>query len=258
MSKIDQLGVIIFSKVPKQGFVKTRIIHPELPKNFQFKLQIAMILDTFACLATVKENFIPILSFYPREEKELLDELIIKPMMTLQPDLSSKLLVVPQKGITVAERFQNSFSHVFTNMSLSSALIIGTDTPHIQPALITKGIQLLQQNVENSVLGPSQEGGFYLLGYNKPFLPDLNRIFAQGNQFKELGQAYDLLSNSTEVHILPFVPDIDRFTDLITFINLMKLLIHQDRDTNNSHVPKNTINLLNTLEEYNKFIKYVG
>jgi glycosyltransferase A (GT-A) superfamily protein (DUF2064 family) len=250
MPRTNQIGIIIFSKVPKQDFVKTRIKHNQLPKNFQYQLQIAMMLDTFTSLAQIKDDFIPILSFYPKEEQKLLQETIIEPLKKHQPQLSARMVLIPQKGKSLAERFQNAFFQVFTDMNLSSALIIGIDTPHIQPRLISKAIQILQLKSSSSVLGPSQEGGFYVLGYNTPFLSNLDTIFAKNKSQQESEIAYEILSKSTEVNILPFTPDIDRFEDLITFIHLIKGIRSQKEDTNDVHIPTNTINLLKTLNDH--------
>ncbi|MCH2180570.1 MAG: TIGR04282 family arsenosugar biosynthesis glycosyltransferase [Mariniblastus sp.] len=56
-------------------------------------------------------------------------------------------------------------------------LLIGSDTPHLAPSLIVQAEQRLDHSPV--VLGPSQDGGYYLLGLDLPSLPPGLDLFAE-------------------------------------------------------------------------------
>ena len=67
--------------------------------------------------------------------------------------------------------------------SPGKVLVIGSDTPHLSPALIAQAEQQLDQCPV--VLGPSQDGGYYLLGL------DLHSIPAELDLFGEMPWSTD-------------------------------------------------------------------
>lgn len=69
-----------------------------------------------------------------------------------------------QSGLTFGNRFGNAIHAIF-NRGFHQVIAIGNDTPHLKAAHIRKAAKalLLGQNV----LGPSVDGGFYLLGLQK-------------------------------------------------------------------------------------------
>jgi len=69
-----------------------------------------------------------------------------------------------QTGNNFAERFQNSIDTVFEK-GFETVISVGNDTPHLTSAHILKAKKQLQQN--DFVLGPSTDGGYYLMGFKK-------------------------------------------------------------------------------------------
>lgn len=69
-----------------------------------------------------------------------------------------------QQGSTFGERFANAIEYVF-NKGYNKVITIGNDTPQLTPKLLLKANNLLSQ--KNTVLGPSTDGGFYLMGIHK-------------------------------------------------------------------------------------------
>lgn len=66
-----------------------------------------------------------------------------------------------QDGVDLGRRMSNAFRKVFT-LGAKKVVIIGTDVPDISNNLITKSFKLLDDN--DFVIGPSNDGGYYLLG----------------------------------------------------------------------------------------------
>ena len=126
-------------------------------------------------------------------------------------------------------------------------MIIGADTPHLQPKLIETSIDILQAQTNAAVLGPSQNGGFYLLGYQQPIIPHIGNIFHAEN---ELVNAMDLLSaRNKAVHILPEVTDVDTFENLKTIRAIIHILVKSTSNAFNYCYPTYTHEMLNKLEE---------
>lgn len=240
----------MFTKVPKAGFVKTRLHHPQLDENYITNLQTAMLKDTLLMLEKIPVNFVPILSFFPKENLKTLEKLIIQPLRPSYPEFLEKYHVVPQKGKDVAERFTSAFSFAFNELKVESAIIIGSDTPHLQPNLIMKTCKLLQKNIKTAVLGPSQNGGFYLLGHTRPFIKNIGVIFKKKSSYNELGNAMDLLlANDYFIHVLPEVTDVDTFENLKTIRILIKILSLTSSESLTSYFPQFTFETINSWEE---------
>lgn len=250
MKTSDKIAVIVFTKVPIAGFVKTRLSHPQLDEKYIRDLQTAMLKDTLLMLEEAQIDFVPVLSFYPEADFRELEKLIIQPFKASYPELIEKYHIVPQKGKNVAERFSNVFSFAFNDLKVNSAIIIGSDTPHLQPNLLMQSYKFLQMNRKPAILGPSQNGGFYLLGHKGPFIETIGTIFQKKSSFKELGNAMDLLkSKGYRVHFLPEVTDVDTFENLKTVRIIIKVLSLTSSESIDSYYPRFTYQLLNTLEE---------
>ena len=69
-----------------------------------------------------------------------------------------------QKGATFAERYTQAFSEIY-ELGYDNVISIGNDSPHLtKQHLLTAATEL--QNCP-MVIGPSADGGFYLMGLNK-------------------------------------------------------------------------------------------
>lgn len=69
-----------------------------------------------------------------------------------------------QKGNSFGERLANAIEEVFAK-GFTNLIIAGTDSPDISTALFQKAARKLNQY--GMVLGPSNDGGVYLIGINK-------------------------------------------------------------------------------------------
>lgn len=69
-----------------------------------------------------------------------------------------------QQGKDLGERMQNAFAYVFEN-GYEEAIIIGTDCFELTSSIINKAFSHLKDN--DIVIGPAEDGGYYLLGMKK-------------------------------------------------------------------------------------------
>lgn len=69
-----------------------------------------------------------------------------------------------QIGTTFGERFSNAIETIF-NKGFQNVITIGNDTPHLKTKHLIDTAHQLEKN--DLVLGPSKDGGFYLMGIKK-------------------------------------------------------------------------------------------
>jgi len=69
-----------------------------------------------------------------------------------------------QHGNSLGERMNNAFNNVFEK-KYSKAIIIGTDCPALTEKVINDAFEKL--NNYDVVIGPANDGGYYLLGMKK-------------------------------------------------------------------------------------------
>ncbi len=76
-----------------------------------------------------------------------------------------------QQGENFGERYVNAIQSIY-NKGFENVITIGNDTPHLQTSQLTKAAKTLKKNP--IVLGPSIDGGYYLMGLHKSqFNPDV-------------------------------------------------------------------------------------
>lgn len=153
-------ALIIFAKAPIPGRVKTRL-QPYLSPNGCAKLQASFILDTVMLAQEVKGAEI-LLACHPGIEdpflKEVSDYFGIRPFR--------------QVGKTLGERISNAVKYVL-KIGYGKAVIIGSDSPDLPAGYISKAF--VQLDLKDMVLGPSRDGGYYLIGM-KEELPIFDNI----------------------------------------------------------------------------------
>jgi hypothetical protein len=113
-----------------------------------------------------------------------------------------------QKGKDLGERMHNAFEELFMS-GYKKVIIIGSDLLDLNPDIIDKAIATLDHN--EVVLGPAEDGGYYLLGLKKLY-PKLFQNKAWGTETVREDTLADL-KNKT-VSLLKPLNDIDTFDDM--------------------------------------------
>ena len=144
--------LLVFCKNPTKGQVKTRLaqsIGDEKALYIYQKLleKTASILKDLNCAITI---------YYSES--------------TVENDFFSNDKVVKkvQKGKDLGERMGNAFKEAF--QTFNKVVIIGTDLWTVEAGDVEKAFNALNNNT--AVIGPSLDGGFYLLGLTR-YLPSL-------------------------------------------------------------------------------------
>ncbi|KPM30975.1 Glycolike cofC transferase, GTA type superfamily [Croceitalea dokdonensis DOKDO 023] len=144
-----------------------------------------------------------------------------------------------QIGGDFGTRFTAAIQSIFAK-GYDSIITVGNDTPNLTTATILKAFKEVQEG--RTVIGPSTDGGVYILGFHK------NRFESFG--FRELPwQQQDLFQEIARfflrrgmLHQLPRLTDIDGLSDIKTVLNtgqrlssaLLFILIRLVRSKQNS------------------------
>ncbi|SFC83775.1 DUF2064 domain-containing protein [Algibacter pectinivorans] len=127
-----------------------------------------------------------------------------------------------QVGFSFGERFTNAIQSVY-NKGFDQIITIGNDTPH----LTTKHLLKTAKKLETSaiVLGPSTDGGFYLMGLKKTLFHK-NTFLKLPWQTSSLNRSISKISASKQIKIyyLEVLTDIDTVSDISIVLNNFKAI----------------------------------
>ena len=113
-----------------------------------------------------------------------------------------------QQGLDLGAKMQHAFTEVF-GMGYQKAIIIGSDMYDISTQDLEDAFLRLEKN--NFVVGPAQDGGYYLLG-----MKQLKTSLFKNKKWGTTTVLSDTLQNLTleKVSILPEKNDVDYFEDI--------------------------------------------
>ena len=152
-------ALIVFAKVPRPGRVKTRLA-PTLGAACAAALYDAFLrdaLDLYAA-ATVDAFDDPFGLGAPVAVRLYLDAPADAPDDLVPPGVT----VNAQRGDGLGARLGRAFAETFA-AGHTSAVVIGTDHPTLPPAFIGEAVRASSEPMAVA-LGPSDDGGYYLLG----------------------------------------------------------------------------------------------
>jgi len=120
-----------------------------------------------------------------------------------------------QRGDDLGMKMEQCLAHAFSN-GFDRAVVIGSDVPDLPGEIIDESLAVLK--VFDCVVGPSLDGGYYLIGFQRAsFLPEAFRGIEWGTDIV-LRQTLDIFwDNKRTVHLLPPLRDIDTPEDLKAF-----------------------------------------
>jgi len=200
----DAQALAIFCKTPEKGSVKTR-----LAASVGDQKALEIYLDL---LNITDEETRPFSSSRHLFLTSALEDSVEKMQSTLQQqDLFTdpKTKFVIQQGEGLGQRMSRAFEKLFQYHQ--SVVLIGCDLPELTSILITQAFEALQNN--DLVLGPSCDGGYYLIGLNKE-TPDLFKEISWSTE-KVLKQTLEKAERlSLKVQLLDRLRDIDTIEDL--------------------------------------------
>ena len=196
-------ALIIFAKAPIPGQVKTRLCPPLTPDEAA-SLHGSIVLDILERSKTVRglDRF---LGCTPSKEHPFFKTLAARHGVQLWD----------QVGEDLGRRMDHAFQTAF-DKGYRYAILVGTDLPTLPTASFHQAIRLLKEY--DMVLGPTLDGGYYLIGLKTP-IPELfvdvpwstDQVFTRSqHKAQSLGLTMGLLEN---------LRDLDTIDDLQAFID---------------------------------------
>jgi glycosyltransferase A (GT-A) superfamily protein (DUF2064 family) len=218
--------VIIFSKVPLTGTVKTRLIQDScLDAEDAAVLAEAMLKDTIALSAESNASEI-VIGFTPADKRESMERIVKE--VVKERHLERPITFLTQSGTNFDERFGSVVSAAFA-MGSENLVILGADLPYLPPDIINRAFSFLMEDRSNNsvVLGPAGEGGIYLVGITRHFDPEYFSKYQLFSGGVEISQFMTLCKNEGMVlKLLPAFTDVDIEGDLVSlllYIDAMKI-----------------------------------
>ena len=213
------------AKAPIAGTVKTRLV-PPLTHDQAAELYRAMLADQFEHLKALASADL-YLAFTPIDAAFLIKEIA-----------PPNFRCFPQRGDNLGGRMNAVFDELWSR-EYRNIVLIGSDLPALPLSFLQKAFQILANPGNRIVLGPSRDGGYYLIGMNQP-TPE---VFANmtWSHSQVLAQTMERLA---AIAIKPEV--LPTWFDLDTVDDLCELLSSSDVTTRNSM--KQTLTFLQALQ----------
>jgi len=190
-------ALVVFVKAPVPGFVKTRL-QPQLTPEQSAALCRAMVEDLTRDLST-DERWNTVLFYSPPDAADVLAD-------SFGRDLPSRA----QAPGNLGDRMLDAFTWA-ADAGYPSAVVIGSDAPTVGPRDVAEALARLEDH--DVVLGPSEDGGYYLVAMKEP----LPQVF-EGMEWSTPSVLRETLSRIDDaglsVALLDEKADVDTYDDV--------------------------------------------
>jgi uncharacterized protein len=196
-ARASQCALAVMAKAPRPGKVKTRLA-PPLTLDQSAAINICFLRDTTENIAAIAAtgNAAGIISYTPVGDEALFDNL-----------LPAGFALVPQRGDGFGERLLTTAQDLLA-CGYASVCLIDSDSPTVPAAAFQQAVDELERPGDRIVLGPSHDGGYYLIGLKRAHAePFANISWSTSTVFAETVAAAS--AANIEVVELPLWYDVD-------------------------------------------------
>lgn len=144
-----RIAVAIMAKAPQAGEVKTRLC-PPLSAREAAELYRCFLLDKIEQVRMLN-GASPAIAYTPAEGRPFFEE--------VAPDF----ILLPQSGADLGARLVSSLDQLFAK-GYAGAFAIDSDTPSLPVGFLQQALDLIARPDIDLVLGPCEDGGYYLIG----------------------------------------------------------------------------------------------
>ncbi len=149
LATVRSVAVAIMAKAPRAGDVKTRLCPPLSPVAAAV-LYRCFLLDKIEQVRALKDAR-PVVAYTPDEARAEFE--------TLAPGFA----LIRQHGVDLGARLLASLSALLGD-GHTGAIAIDSDTPTLPTTLLQQAVDRLADPRVDVVLGPTDDGGYYLIG----------------------------------------------------------------------------------------------
>ena len=188
--------LLVVAKQPAPGQTKTRLCPPLTP------VQAAALYDCFLrdTLNTMRKvpDVQRVIAFLPEDAQGYFNQ--------LAPDMG----LICQRGLSLGERLDNLLTEALAN-GAQRAVVMDSDSPTLPAAYLSQAFERLAH--ADVVLGPTRDGGYYLIGLKQPQPHLLRQVqMSTPNVLSDTLKLAD--ATGLSVSLLPSWYDVDTIADL--------------------------------------------
>ena len=195
---MSPIAVVVFAKAPRAGAVKTRLCPPLSPAAAA-RLSRCFLLDALDRVQALS-GVTPAVAYAPRSARPF--------FAAARPGM----MLVPQGGGDLGARMARVVERLL-GRGFAAVLVLGTDSPTLPRAHLRAAVRLLGRADADGVIGPSEDGGYYLIGLRAP-CPALFTGVAWGTS-RVLAQTLARARRAgRRLRLLPRWYDVDTLADL--------------------------------------------
>jgi rSAM/selenodomain-associated transferase 1 len=195
-------ALAVMTKAPQAGRVKTRLVPPLTPEEAA-ELNKCFLRDTAAAISSA-------CSRRPAGDEAPCGIAVYTPVgaeSAYNDILPVDFSLLPQRGDRFGERLYLAVEDLFKS-GFAALCLIDSDSPTVPAKNFAEAVELLSARGDRVVLGPSDDGGYYLIGVKKPH----QHLFEQIDWSTErvLNQTIQRATEiGLEVKLLPAGYDVD-------------------------------------------------
>ena len=150
-------ALTVVAKAPQPGRVKTRL-HSRLSVDDATELYRCFLKDTLLLMDSVPQTE-RVISYTPRGEERHFDG--------IRDGKNGSPRMLLQRGESFGDRLYHTFDELFEE-GFDSVVIIDADSPTLPRDYLAEAFEELARPGDRVVLGPAEDGGYYLVGLRRP------------------------------------------------------------------------------------------
>lgn len=203
--------MVVAAKSPQAGFVKTRLVQEgDLTLEQAAALASAFLADTLATVQSAAEAL--------RADAVLALDGSPALVTGLDRVTTSRISLTQQQGNSLGERLVHIFEAGF-GREYGRVIVVGSDAPHLPASFLIEAAGRLDVGKAGSVpvnvvLGPSEDGGYYLIGLSRQSQPALFRDIPWSSSETRATTLQRAEEAGLTLGVLPPWYDIDTMADL--------------------------------------------
>jgi uncharacterized protein len=150
-------AVAVMAKAPRVGEVKTRLVPPLSPRQAA-ALSIAFIRDIAGNILAAAEN-VAIHGYIAHSPPG--SEAVFAGVL---PD---RIRLLPPRSIGLGASLRHAAEDLLAE-GYGAVCLVNADSPNLPTAFLVKAVQALRRAGDRVVLGPAEDGGYYMIGLKRP------------------------------------------------------------------------------------------
>lgn len=147
-------AVVIMTKAPRPGAVKTRLTPPLTPDE-AVTLNYCFLCDIANMIAKLGSRIQGIGCFTPANAADAFRNVF-----------PANFLLLPQREGSLSERLIHVVDHLLAR-GFAAVCLMGSDSPTLPGSVLAEAVAILARPKETIVIGPTEDGGYYLIGLKK-------------------------------------------------------------------------------------------